>query len=95
MVLNQMPSFAVPGEAAQQSRSRIQNSTLFPGMQLPEEEEWPINIAEVNTYIGSHDYNGGEAVIYVHGENGIVTSEVLQFRYPNSPISLSEIMKTG
>lgn len=72
---------AMPGQSVDQTAQMVRRSSLFQGMSLSSDPYWP------GSYTVSRSYDGGNAVLYISAENGAVTSETLQFRYPNSTIS--------
>lgn len=77
----QRPSIGLPGQTLQQAQQAISSSTLFQGASFVADPYWP------SSYTISKSYDGGEAVLYLSEENGIVGSEILQFRYSRTAIS--------
>jgi len=75
----QQPATALPGQTFQQVQQTVRSSRLFQGMSLTEESR--------GYYTVSSPFDGGDAVLYVIGEGNTVSTETLQFRYPDSRIS--------
>lgn len=89
-LIAQPPSQALPGQTLGEVQDMVRRSETFSGRSL-EREEW---LGEVS-YIASTTNGNKGIVLYVYEENGIVTSETLQYRYPNFPVAFERDNQTG
>ena len=89
ILLKPVSSLALPGGTFQQAEDSIRSSTLFQGVEFPDEQ------AGLQNYSLRRDYDGGEAVLYLYVEDSTVRSEALQFRYPNTSISFERAGGNG
>lgn len=84
-------SLALPGQTLEEVQSMVRRSETFRGRSL-KYSEWLGNVSySVSTT------NGGNRgiVLSIYEEAGIVTSEVLQYRYPSFPMAFERDNATG
>lgn len=78
---------ALPGRSLQESRASIRSSELFTGMELTQ-NNWGHAVSI------SNDGNDG-IVLYVNEDDGIVSSEMLQMRYPEFSMAFERDNEVG
>lgn len=86
---SQAPSIALPGQTLEETQNMVRSSETFSGMSL-EYSDWMGESYGVSKGSG----NKG-TVLTIFETNGIVTSESLQYRYPNFSMAFERDNETG